>query len=359
MISLLLASIAQDALIGLLGIFIIFLFYSTWTDVKRLRQRQAAETSYAARRRTVKLNVAIIIWAHNDEHTIENSLRALRLDRYRRYTVTIVDVNSCDDTKAVIKRYMSSHPTYHVGLYSPRTTTSKKRIVKELYKRSRQPDVIVEMGGSSVVPARFLKTVTMWFLGDKTIGAVHFYDRQLSRGLLSHYFHIIDAAKHQLRKNIVWQPGTIAYTPDSISHGARYFPTVYESRFTIIHTKPVPRQQFLYEIQHGLTNLTLGVGATVVWLLMSYGMTIAGLLITSQLLFWSWLIVIVLGSGFLLNDETMEWRDRISIGLILPSVFFLFYTQVTFFLLTTLFNLFKQAVNYSEQSYRRVKSLAT
>jgi cellulose synthase/poly-beta-1,6-N-acetylglucosamine synthase-like glycosyltransferase len=108
-------------------------------------------------RKPIQPWVTVLLYAHNDETTIEASLKSLLRSNYYCYDIVVVDDRSTDATAKRVQDFIASHQKISISLLRRRVKHTAQGALKAGYRKSKKGKIVVSLRAGTIVQSSFLK----------------------------------------------------------------------------------------------------------------------------------------------------------------------------------------------------------
>lgn len=162
-------------------------YYDIW------QFRRAAR---AAKRDHHKLRplVSVLIPAHNEELGIIRCLDSVRGNTYRKLEIIVVDDASTDNTRRLVREYITKHPKRDIRLMYKRRNVGKADALNHALRRGARGDLIMTLDADSVLHRKSISNAVSYFDDPRVAGVaanVRILDSLSVLGLLQKFEHMI------------------------------------------------------------------------------------------------------------------------------------------------------------------------
>lgn len=160
---------------GILGLImgILISFGANIYDIKETKKHSQIAAHPHSRQFTKRPLISVIVSTHNDQSTIGLCLRSLFKSSYRKFEVIVVDNNSSDKTKSMVKKLISEYPNRTIRLVARRSDKGKGALLS-VYKKHGQGELVMLLDATSTIDKRALSNAVRHFNVDQTIGLLSF-----------------------------------------------------------------------------------------------------------------------------------------------------------------------------------------
>jgi len=111
--------------------------------------------------------VTVLLYARNDERTIEDSLRSIIKNQYTAFDVVVIDDRSTDTTLLKVQNFIKRHPAKHVAVIKRRVKRSCRQALAAGYRKSKRGKIVISIQAGTLFPSTFLKRAVV-MKGSKT-----------------------------------------------------------------------------------------------------------------------------------------------------------------------------------------------
>jgi cellulose synthase/poly-beta-1,6-N-acetylglucosamine synthase-like glycosyltransferase len=108
-------------------------------------------------RKPVQPWVTVLLYARNNEASIEASLKALLRSHYHHYDIVVVDDCSRDGTFLRVRNFITIHPESPVNYLHRRVHQTTRDALKAGYRKSKKGKVVISLQADTLVSPSFLK----------------------------------------------------------------------------------------------------------------------------------------------------------------------------------------------------------
>lgn len=108
-------------------------------------------------RKPVQPWVTVLLYARNNEASIEASLKALLRSHYHHYDIVVVDDCSRDGTFLRVRNFITIHPESPVNYLHRRVHQTTRDALKAGYRKSKKGKVVISLQAGTLVSPSFLK----------------------------------------------------------------------------------------------------------------------------------------------------------------------------------------------------------
>jgi cellulose synthase/poly-beta-1,6-N-acetylglucosamine synthase-like glycosyltransferase len=143
-------------------------------DIRAVKkQRQLAVHPHSRRYRQRPL-ISVIVPTRNDERRIELCLNGILRSSYRKLEIIVIDADSHDKTKNIVKNFISDHPKRNIRLIAKRTSNNGFGAVATGYKKYGQGELIMLCEAGSILDKHALSNAVKHFNTESNVGVISF-----------------------------------------------------------------------------------------------------------------------------------------------------------------------------------------
>lgn len=139
-------------------------------EVQQLKQRQQQARHPNARRYRRRPLISVVVFAYNDAQFIERCLQSLAHGPYRKLEVIVVDNNSTDTTRQLVKRFMAEHPKQSIHLCAKRRPASRLEGLSYVQKKYLSGELIMLLDAAQVIDRHALSRAAAHFNSQPKLG---------------------------------------------------------------------------------------------------------------------------------------------------------------------------------------------
>lgn len=214
--------------------------------------------------------VTVLVYARDNEATIEASLNALVKSSYYNYDIVVVNDRSKDKTLQQTQEFIDSHSQFPISVITRHKVATAKSALLAGYKKSRKGEVVISLRAGTNVPKECIKRAVAT-KADKESAILRIQDSPSTTSI---------SGIVQSLNNLLWLH----------SH-------------TILVTDPKHIAPVKLEVSLELTSILVLVGIIIVSILTNEAIII----------FYSWLIITsYLFAGIWLNSEGLMTKVKLS-----------------------------------------------
>lgn len=158
-------------------------------DMWQLRRRAGLKKS-----RRPRPLLTIIVPAHNEELVIERCLDSIRRSTYRKIEIIVHNDRSNDATRRVVQNYQKEHPRFNMRLVNRRHQAGKAGGMNYCIKRHAGGDLIMSLDADCVLRRDALKRAVDYFEDPHIVGVaanVRLLEERTVLGVLQRFEHLI------------------------------------------------------------------------------------------------------------------------------------------------------------------------
>lgn len=339
------------ALIACIGIILIIA--AGVYDILVITRRDERQAAIRRLRFPLQPRVVVLIYAHNNEQTIEVCLKKMSKSLYRNFEIVVVNNHSHDATARMTQTFMQSHPTVPLSLYTTRHYQKYTEAIKRGYRKVRSGDfVLVVTAANSIAPGT-LKTAVAQYQMNQSAGPIEL-------GVTARFAPTIQDAATSLQsasnnvfakvRSLLHLPTsqvgrTILYTHHALRKSGRneYTPLRYMSDSNMQPVGNAPQTTSLFN------NLISAVMFLIYFIVAGYCVFTAATHLTSSLLLFSWLGVSLWLLVAVWSNDSYSSKSKLNLFYVIPSGYILVPISL---ILRVLRHLFRD--NFGRPSYIRL-----
>lgn len=309
------------------GISIILL--ATWYDFRIIATRSRLQQAIQKLRQPRQPQIAILLYAYNNATTVVRCFDSIRHSRYKRYSITIINNKSTDNTSSVIKQYMKRHKKTPITVITKRTFTEPMRVLRMAYKKAPASDLVLLIDANTTLSPTALKEYAAHFTLNASLEALHIrrsYEKDVTISTLFNHaleksintYHKATNSLHIDKK----QFGTVSvmYRSACIS---RNFSKFVDADYTSTHTLQSTETELAKTRNASFIMLHL-----LTFLMMTYFFYAAATLQSNVFLILSWLLFSFWILATIWSDEKMLLAKKAELTFCAPIIYFLLYIHV-------------------------------
>ena len=170
--------------------FGMYLIGANYYDV--LRFRKDAKTK--KRSRMLRPLVSVLIAAHNEEFTIEQTLDSVRKSSHRKLEIIVVDDGSTDETKKIVRKYINEHPKANIKLMYKQKNVGKAQALNHGMRNGAKGEFIMTLDADSLLGKKSIANAVEYFDDPNVMGVaanVQVIDSQSVLGLLQRFEYMV------------------------------------------------------------------------------------------------------------------------------------------------------------------------
>lgn len=167
-----------------------YLVGANYYDIQKFK----ANSKPKKRSRKPRPLVSVIIPAHNEEKSIVRNLDSVRRSDYRNIEIIVVDDASTDSTRALVRRYIKSHPKSNIRLMFKRKNVGKASAMNHALRNGIRGEFIMTLDADSVLHKRSISNAIKYFDDPKIVGVaanVRVMDNTSILGLLQKFEYLV------------------------------------------------------------------------------------------------------------------------------------------------------------------------
>lgn len=142
-------------------------------EVTQTKQRLQQKLHPYVRRYRLRPLVSVIVFAHSRTPVIEGCLDSVLQSSYRKLEIIVVDIDSCDTTRQLVRQYATGHPKKSIRLYAKRRQTSQLDALTYAYKKYVNGELVVLLDTSHRVSKHALSQAAVHFQVDPRLGVLN------------------------------------------------------------------------------------------------------------------------------------------------------------------------------------------
>lgn len=155
-------------LIGLMVVALgtVLMSFMQW---RRIQHEESVASALRRLRRKDLPVMTVLLYARNQQDTVEQSLRVLKNNKYPEYDIVVIDDGSGDETASIVRRFCAKYPQLPIRLLRRRSQTSVSEALRAGYRKSQKGSVVLVVTPDLKLDARVMKraiaargTSTMW-----------------------------------------------------------------------------------------------------------------------------------------------------------------------------------------------------
>lgn len=334
------ARLFEYILLGVTGAGIVGIIMAGLYDMQAAARRQSIDAvARKLRRKSARPQLTVIVYAYNDSEMIAGCLEALRRSAYKKYDLVVVDNASHDRTRQVVRAFMREHPRFVFRFYAKRKHSPLSEALRLACKKSRQAEFVVTLAASSRPSRDFLTVAVARFIAEPGLAGFLVSERPMSLLTITGVVpEVVRSLQHAGMKSLSLLKVQRAQV--NVNGAYRYRLIVNQVKTYVRYEGSLALPTVHYEQQSGIVEykLLLVLPAVTTLLFMTYAMTLAASLVSSQPLFASWLVAAVGSLVFVWSDERMPTMQKIQLTFAAPLVYFLLYVALLRFALKQIVN---------------------
>lgn len=310
-----------------IGIAVVIL--SSWYDFRAIGQKKhiwkIAKKLYLAR----QLSILVVVYAHNNADTIEQCIRRIRKSTYKRYTITVINNASLDETGKIIAKLKKRQKKSVINVITKKIFISRSTALQIAYKKSRDTDLVLHVDADTFISTDLLRKSASCFINDPTLETMRFhrmYAKTIDVTSLLHRFiylsqNLFDkATSFWLRKRIQLDDANLIFKYKLIADKNRNTTrSIYSDFITATSHSPHSRTASR-AITMGISFFTL--------LSVAYFMYLAMTLQSNQFLTISWSIVCLWLIGATWSNTQITFAQKAELSLCIPIMYFIIFSQL-------------------------------
>lgn len=309
-------------------------------DLRTIARRKRLQVIVAKLRKPRQPHITVLVYAKNNEATIEACLRSISRSNYKNYDIVVVDNMSTDSTKQIVANYKRKYPTLPLYFFGKRKANHRLIALQQGYKKSQRGDTVLVLDAASIIDLTLLKECIARFVADDALGALRLNEHieevqsitllwlrfvHLSRNIYAKSASLLSAGRVTVGEpNAMYRSLVFAKKhngPKAAKTACRYDGSL------IVSTMPV------LQLRSAVLSLSIWWWGLIVpaLFLLTYFWYVAATLQSSSLLALSWLTVVIWLVAAVLSDEASRSREKIGLILCLPAFYFLLYGQLVLY----------------------------
>jgi biofilm PGA synthesis N-glycosyltransferase PgaC len=162
-------------------------YYDIWQF--RRQARMAARSHHKLRPL-----VSVLIPAHNEEVGIIRCLESVRKNTYRKLEIIVIDDASTDNTRRLVRQYITEHPKHNIRLMYKRRNGGKAEALNHALRRSASGNLVMALDADSVLQRKSISNAVSYFDDPRVVGVaanVRILDSLSMLGLLQKFEHMV------------------------------------------------------------------------------------------------------------------------------------------------------------------------
>ncbi len=320
-------------LLAIVSMGLLLVVMASVYDMRTVRQRYILSSFVRKLRCPRQPHVTVLIYAKNNAGSIEACLKSVIHSRYYEYDIVVVDNVSSDNTKRLVRDFISKHPHVAIYLYAKVKPSDRLSSLGHGYARSQKGAMVLALTADSIVAPTLIKNLAARLMispeikavsmaelspGVESLAATLAHVRKLTHNIYSKGLAQLNVGRLQVGNlNVMYRKDVLVHA----RHGQKVKHTYGGSVI-----KPEASQAM------GAMNYILSFAAVITT---TYCMYAAATLQSSELLVVSWLICVVwLLLVIWADDATI--RQKLRLSFFVPSMYFLLYAQQIVVLVTNL-----------------------
>lgn len=345
------------AIAAMAGIFIVL--KASWYDLRSARidkQLQAVLTKTTTRH---QLPILVLIYTQNDLDSLKSCLASVAASQYQNFKIIVADNSSIDGTKKYLSYRQQACPTPPLVTHHTQTTTDRHTILRAALKNDTSSEIVVLMNATDYITpnllnetaARFTANDTLQILrlravpaDDLSISSLLVYFRSLGKNMMLKSFArsapLLRSNKNtvlamrrsvfenmtMVRKMNIDYASTLTYSQSPKALSAS----------TIQQQLPTSSQwTHLFRLIGTIAVLSIGI------IIVTYFLYTAMTLQSNILLTLSWSIVCLWLLAATWSDNVFTLDKKIALTFAVPSMYFIFYAQMTYTVIESIWKLVK------------------
>ncbi len=108
-------------------------------------------------RKSSQPRVTVLLYARDNEETIQASLGSLVQSNYHNYDVIVVNDRSQDSTARLVRKFIKAHPKVPITLVNRQKRQTAKATLQAGYKKSKQGEVVISLRSGIDLSPDFIK----------------------------------------------------------------------------------------------------------------------------------------------------------------------------------------------------------
>ncbi len=168
--------------------------YLVGANIYDIKSYKDTQKSNRRNRRKLAPLVSILIPAHNEEESIIRCIDSVRRNTYRKIEIIVIDDASTDNTKQLVRDYISKYPNRSITLTFRRINQGKAQALNHALKRKARGELVMTLDGDSVLDRFAIKRAVNYFSDPKVVGVaanVRVMESMTVLGLLQRFEHMV------------------------------------------------------------------------------------------------------------------------------------------------------------------------
>lgn len=168
-----------------------YLVGANFYDIWQYRRRAAAPSR---NHHQLQPLVSVLIPAHNESMGIIRCLDSVRVNTYRKLEIIVIDDSSSDDTKKLVKKYITKYPNRNIRLMYKQKNGGKAEALNHALRHGAKGDLVMTLDADSVLHRKSITNAVSYFRDPRVVGVaanVRILDSLTILGLLQKFEHMI------------------------------------------------------------------------------------------------------------------------------------------------------------------------
>jgi cellulose synthase/poly-beta-1,6-N-acetylglucosamine synthase-like glycosyltransferase len=162
-------------------------YYDIW---QFRRQARMADRSH----HKLRPKVSVLIPAHNEELGIIRCLESVRRNTYRKLEIIVIDDASSDNTRRLVRQYITDHPKRNIRLMYKQHNGGKAEALNHALRHGATGDLVMALDADSVLHRKSISNAVSYFDDPQVVGVaanVRILDSLSMLGLLQKFEHMV------------------------------------------------------------------------------------------------------------------------------------------------------------------------
>lgn len=340
------------AIISIAGIG--FILVATWYDLRTIhysRRLQTVATKMASRWQP---SITVLVHTHNTTTSLEACLNSITANQYKNFKIIVADNNSKDEIKKYLATYKHTHPTTGLLTYRAKKAADRLTILHRAYKKDTSSQLVIILDATDTISPTLLQECTLRFAANSSLDALrlhpvsttdisitslplHFYI--LSKNIIDKSFaHASLLTRNFSESGVVMKHSIFKHITNSqksnvdYASALTYLQSLPDRRHFTIRSSSISVRSW----KKIVTSSFLVIGLAFMICTVTYFFYTAATLQSNILLTLSWIIVCLWLLAVIWSDDIYTLGRKIELTFTVPFMYFIFYAQMIFVLLSTL-----------------------
>lgn len=167
----------------------LYLIGANFYDYKQFKMNQKKRS-----RPRISPLVTVLIPAHNEELLITRCLESVRKSRHRKLEIIVVDDGSTDNSKRVVRKYISEHSNRNIRLMFKRSNVGKAEALNHALRHGARGDFVMTIDADSVIHPLAITNALKRFDDQSVVGVaanVRILDKMSILGVLQKFEYMV------------------------------------------------------------------------------------------------------------------------------------------------------------------------